>query len=634
MIVQPAIGVDASYTSQNPLTLHSNVLVSNYTVLPESNLSINGTNYFIAKVNYRINFFSGDDVLFEPIHGLLTNASNSYTVENNYTLQTKVVEQYSYIKESEYIKSINLSELGVLNSFIGNFSAIASPIANYSYQILGFVNEIYTTKVTYASVNITLLQVLEEVDPELATAIQELKSISQTIYDLSQPLVYYGNEIFNILNRIEPELNNVVNGSALPDASINSNLLKLSADAVSYGNDSSEIYSLITSYQTQIQNFLSVPETGINVGNLPNLLASLDSAGSALIQEIHDLLASPFNSASMSTEIVSKQANEAVSVQNVTFENTYNSVKLEAAVPYLVEYLQFFIVSAVMIFIILIFSKRAKKNNANKYESKSNIASNLLVLGVTNFGATISILSLLYFFGFIPSFDILYNFFPMYGGVNQSTISVLSQSGSLSSVPITWLFFLMFSFFGALIFLWFSMVSHRSLGKSLQFYKTETVSTKVKTRAPVSTFVPGFLIVMEILLIIIFIENPKVFPDSITIFVVLVLFGYFIFSILFPFGIMSTGRRVRVLGNFAKNSLIKLAGSLYIAGIMLIYVVILFIASYLVYAYIQKNFPYLNIYINIITDFLFYLGMLFLLLASIILLSGSSGLRHHRTEIT
>lgn len=178
------------------------------------------------------------------------------------------------------------------------------------------------------------------------------------------------------------------------------------------------------------------------------------------------------------------------------------------------------------------------------------------------------------------------------------------------------------------------MVSHRSLGKSLQFYKTETVSTKVKTRAPVSTFVPGFLIVMEILLIIIFIENPKVFPDSITIFVVLVLFGYFIFSILFPFGIMSTGRRVRVLGNFAKNSLIKLAGSLYIAGIMLIYVVILFIASYLVYAYIQKNFPYLNIYINIITDFLFYLGMLFLLLASIILLSGSSGLRHHRTEIT
>lgn len=138
---------------------------------------------------------------------------------------------------------------------------------------------------------------------------------------------------------------------------------------------------------------------------------------------------------------------------------------------------------------------------------------------------------------------------------------------------------------------------------------------------------------MGILLTIIFIENPKIFPDSLTLFVTFILFGYFVFSIIFPFGIMSIGRRVRNLGNFAKNSVIKLAGIFYTVGIMLIYVVVLYIGFYIIYAIAQKNFPNLNIYIYIMADFLFYLGIVFLLLAPIALIYGSRALNHTKAEI-
>jgi hypothetical protein len=635
MVMQPAVGVDSSDISHNSLELHSNIMVKNYTILPESNFSMNGTNYIIVKVNYTTSFLSGDYILSQPTSKSVINSSNYFSIENNYTIQTKVVEHYSYVRELKYIKNMNFSEIGVLRSSINNFSYIADPVANYSDQILGIINEIYNTRVTYDSINITLLQVLEKVDPQLATAIEVLKSTSQTIYDLSQPVAYYGSEIINILNKIEPELHEVVNGSSLPNSYMNSNLLKLSIDTVNYRNDSSKVYDLINNYLIKVQNFLSSPETDVNVGNLLSLLTSLDSTSSVIIQEIHGLIAYPFNSISGSTDNVSRQSNEAVSTQNMTFNATYNSLKFEAAVPYLLEYLQFFIVSAGIIFIILIFLRKLRKHNSNANDNKSKISSNLLALGITNFGATISMLSLLYLFGFIPSFNILYRFFPLYDGVylKQSTASVISQSGSINSLPITWIFFLIFSLLGALIFVWFSILSYKYLSKSLQIYKTEIDTTKKKIKAPVSTFIPGFLVLMGILLTIIFIENPKIFPDSLTLFVTFILFGYFVFSIIFPFGIMSIGRRVRNLGNFAKNSVIKLAGIFYTVGIMLIYVVVLYIGFYIIYAIAQKNFPNLNIYIYIMADFLFYLGIVFLLLAPIALIYGSRALNHTKAEI-
>ena len=623
MVMQPALGIDNAYNSQNSLTLHSNAFVSDFKVLPESNFTLNGTNYVVAKMIYKVNFFSGDAVLFEPGHGLIANSNNSYSIENNYTFQAEVLEHYSYVKESGYIKTINLSDMSTTDSFISNFSASAGPIANYSYEILGITNKIYNTRVTYSFVNVTLLQVLKEVDPELATAIEDLRATSQTVYELTQPMIYCGNKITNILNMIGPELHRVANGSALPNANMNSNLMNLSVDTAHYGNDSSQIYNLITSYQTQIQSFLSLPETGINIPILTDLLASLDSASSTITNEAHHLLASPFGTESVATHTVSKQSSDAVSVQNATFNNTFTSVKFEEAVPFLIEYLEFFILSAIIIFSILIFSRRIKKHNKERTDNKSNIVSNLIVLGLINFGATISLLSLLYLFGFISSFDIFYSFFPMYGGAIQSSARVLSLNTTLNSMPITWLLFLIFSFLSALIFLWFAIASHRYLSKSLQLYKAEAVPANTKARSPISTFIPGFLVIMEIFLIIIFIENPLVFPASITIFVVFILFGYFIFSILFPFGIVSTGRRVRLLGNFTNNGITKLAGSLYIAGITLIYAVILYIAFYLVYAFIHKDFLSVNIYVNIMTGLLFYIGILLLLLASIILIFGS-----------
>ncbi|MGP6207517.1 hypothetical protein ACNF42_05755 [Cuniculiplasma sp. SKW3] len=624
MVIPLALGVDSAYHKQNSLTLHSDAFLSDFKVLPESNLTVNGTNYAIARMNYKLSFFNGDAIILEPDHGLITNTGNYYSIVNNYTLQVKVLEHYSYIKESGYIKTMNLSNIGNMNSFIRNFSSSAAPIANYSYEILGITNTIYNTRVTYCSVNLTLLQVLQQVDPDLAASIEELRSTSQTIYELIQPMVYCGNKITSILNIIEPEIQSVANGIALPNPNMNSNLMNLSVYTVNYGNDSSQIYSLITSYQIQIQSFLSLPETGINIAILTNLLASLSSIGSTIIDQVHHLLASPFGSESMSTYTVSRQLTDAVSVQNATFQNTFTSVKFEEAVPYLFEYLEFFILVAIIIFPILIISRRTKKHNEKRFDNKSKIVSNMLALGVINFGATISLLFILYLFNFIPSSNIFYDFFPLYGGAIQSSSAVLLQTTSLNLMPITWLLFMMFSFFSSMIFLSFSIASHGHLSKSLQIYKDEAVLTNAKIRSPISTFIPGFLVIMEIFLIIIFIENPLVFPNYFTILVVFILFGYFIFAILFPFGIISTGRRVRLLGNFTNNDLAKLAGSLYIAGILLIYAVILFIAFYLIYAYIHKYFPSLNIYVNITTGFMFYIGIFLLLLASILLISGSA----------
>lgn len=632
IVLEPNITVDASSVSENPLALHSNFLVSNYTVLTDSNFTLNNTNYFIVRENYIIGFFSGDNVISKPANRFLANTNNSYTIENNQTLQVKVIKYYSYVKESEYIKKMNLSEITNLESSISNFSAIADPIANYSCKILDVINDIYNERVTYSSVNVSFFQVIQEVDPELATAIGTLKSATQTVYSLSQPLDYCGNEIIYILNKIEPELGKVINGGAVPNSNINSNLIELSVDTSNYRNYSSKVYDFIDSYQNQIQSFLSVPETGIDVGILPNLLASIDSSGSALIQGIHNLLGYPLNSMSSSTRNVSRQSNEAVSTQNSTFVNTYNSVKYEAAVPYIVEYLQFFIISVFFIVIISALSKIAGKRKATVNGSKKKIASNLLILGVTNIGATVSLLSLLYLFNLMPGNNILYSFFPMYDGVKQSTADVLSQSGSLSSLPITWIIFLIFSLLGGIIFIWYSITSHGHLSTTLKIYKAEEDSATLKTRSPISTFLPGLLIVMEIILIVSFIENPQVMPGSVTLFFVFVLFGYFIFSIIFPLGITSMGRKLRSLGKFSKNSAIRLAGTIYIAGIMLIYSVAVLIMFYLADAYVNKRYPNLNFHIYVFGDILFYSGIFLLLVAPIILLYGSRVVSHRRTE--
>ena len=92
MVMQPAVGVDSSDISHNSLELHSNIMVKNYTILPESNFSMNGTNYIIVKVNYTTSFLSGDYILSQPTSKSVINSSNYFSIENNYTIQTKVVE--------------------------------------------------------------------------------------------------------------------------------------------------------------------------------------------------------------------------------------------------------------------------------------------------------------------------------------------------------------------------------------------------------------------------------------------------------------------------------------------------------------------------------------------------------------
>ena len=628
IIMQPALGIDISYSSHDPLQIHSSFLPEKTTILSNSEITLNGTDYFIAHLNYSIGILSGDEIFVSSVNKLRTNSTNSYIIENNRSLQNRVIEHYSYVKESGYLKKVNLTEISNLSSSIENFTNIASPIACYSGQILGYVNEICTTRVNYDSVNLTLISILEELDPELATGIIGLKSTTQTIYDLSEPLVYNGNCIISILSQLKPELSSLANGSAIPNVSINDNLIKLSVEAKRYVNDTSAIYGIINSYDAQIQSFLTIPATGINVQVLSTIISSMDSTSASLTQEIQVSLAYPVSSTSRMSSTLSKESNDAVEEQNMTFTNVYNSVKFEEAVPYLIVYIQFFIVSAVMILLSLIFSRKTRKNNKKEGDSRKSIVSNLLALGVINLGGTISTLALLYLFGFMNSFNMLHSFFPMVGLSDQSTSNVLSPTTSLGSMPVSWLMFMAFSILCAIVFIWFAFLSHRHLSRSLKIYADEGLPPKRKERAPTTTFIPGFLVLMGEFLIIVFIQNPQVFPGSITIFIALILLGYFIFAIIFPFSIISLGRRIKLLGKFTENRIVKIAGNLYIAGIGLIYCFILYVASYFFYAYSQKFFPPLTAYEQNIPSGFFYVGIILLSLASIVLISGSFGGSH------